>query len=214
MYSFRYCTCSVWTTISLSVYLSVLAASVSLQRLTTPSFCPEALLCFDCYTVSHRLASMGVRSAATCLGEHTISPTTSLTMDYFLPSFPSCLLFVFTASLSRYVSHPFVASSMQQSCALFDHVRVLASFASCFFSELFSCAHGCICFVFFRSSILSGCVLCPRTRYVSAWLTYIDLCTIFDLLLTTQYVSPVVGPRIRTDTGCSADVRCQVEISV
>ena len=74
MHPFGYCTCSVWTTISLSVYLSVLAASASLQHLTT-SFCPEALLFFYCYTVSHRLASMGVRSAATCLGKHTISPT-------------------------------------------------------------------------------------------------------------------------------------------
>ena len=64
-----------WTTISLSVYLSVLAASASLQHLTTSSFCPEALLCFYCYTVSRRLATMGVRSAATCLGDHTISPT-------------------------------------------------------------------------------------------------------------------------------------------
>ena len=51
------------------------AASASLQHLTTSSFCPEALLCFYCFTVSHRLASMGVRSAATCLGENTISPT-------------------------------------------------------------------------------------------------------------------------------------------
>ena len=75
LHSFGYCTCSVWTTISLSSYLSVLAAIASLQQLTTSSFCPEALLCFFCYTVSHRLASMGVRSAATCLGEHTISPT-------------------------------------------------------------------------------------------------------------------------------------------
>ena len=75
MHSFGYCTCSVWTTISLSVYLSELAASSSLQHITTSSFCPEALLCFYCYTVSHRLVSMGVRSAATCLGEHTISPT-------------------------------------------------------------------------------------------------------------------------------------------
>ena len=72
--SFGYCTCSVWTTIGLSVYLSVLAASAGLQHLTT-SFCPDALLWFSCYTVSHRLASMGVRSAVTCLGEHTISPT-------------------------------------------------------------------------------------------------------------------------------------------
>ena len=75
LHSFGYCTCSVWTTISLSVYLSVLSASARLQHLTTSSFCPEALLCFYCYTVSHRLASMGVSSAATCLGEHTISPT-------------------------------------------------------------------------------------------------------------------------------------------
>ena len=48
-------------------------------QFTTSSFCPEALLCFYCYTVSHRLASMGVRPAPTCLGEHTISPTASTT---------------------------------------------------------------------------------------------------------------------------------------
>ena len=38
-------------------------------------FLPRSTAGFYCYTVSHRLASMGVRSAATCLGEHTISPT-------------------------------------------------------------------------------------------------------------------------------------------
>ena len=91
LHSFGYCTCSVWTTISLSVYLSVLAASASLQHLTTSSFCPEAPLCFYCYTGSHRLASMGVRSAATCLGEHTISPT-----------FSSALVLTFIAHRVRY----------------------------------------------------------------------------------------------------------------
>ena len=48
-------------------------------QFTTSSFCPEALLCFYCYTVSHRLASMCVHRAPTCLGEHTISPTASTT---------------------------------------------------------------------------------------------------------------------------------------
>ena len=66
------------------ICVCLLAASASLQHLTT-SFCPEALLCSYCYTVSHRLASMGVRSAATCLGEHTISPTVS--------SYHICLLY-------------------------------------------------------------------------------------------------------------------------
>ena len=68
--------------------ISVLAACASLQHLTT-SFCPEALLCFYCYKVSHRLASMGVRSAAACLGEHTISPTQS-TMVCPEVRFPHC----------------------------------------------------------------------------------------------------------------------------